>query len=146
MYVVVPQLIINYLAQEECRFYITFDGWCNNSMTGFYPVTIHWVSSESGRQMSMLINFMHVFPGDGVGKRCGEAIFKHLKAFDIGTRLLYTTSDGASDAILASNELGRLLHDAFTVNILPSSHMIRCMVHTFQLGIKAALDVITPKT
>ena len=115
-------------------------------MTRFYPVTVHWISSESERQMSMLINFMHLFLGDGVRKCCGEVIFNHLKAFDIGSCLLCTTSDGASDAILASNELGTLLHDAYKVNILPSSHMIRCMVHTFQLGIKAALDVITPKT
>ena len=30
--------------------------------------------------------------------------------------------------------------------IFAPSHMLRCMVHTFQLGIKSALEIISPST
>ena len=146
MYVVIRQIVIGFLSTLDSRFAITFDGWSNNSLKGFYPMTLHWVCRESAKPMSMLIDFFHVFPGDGVGKRCGQALFMRLKSFGISSHILSVTSDGASDAIVASNELGRLLHDMHGDDILPSSNMLRCMVHVFQLGIKAALEVISPST
>ena len=130
----------------DSRFAITFDGWSNSSLNGFYPMTSHWVCRESAKPMSMLIDFFHVFPGDGVGKRCGQALFMRLKSFGISSHISSITCDGASDAIIASNELGRLLHDMHGDDILPSSNMLRCMVHVFQLGIKVALEVISPST
>ena len=39
-----------------------------------------------------------------------------------------------------------LLQDEHGKEILAPSHMLRCMVHTFQLGIKSALEVISPST
>ena len=69
-----------------------------------------------------------------------------LKSFGIYSHLLSKTFDGASDACTASNELGRLLHDMHGNNILPSSSMLICMVHVFQVGIKFALEVISPST
>ena len=69
-----------------------------------------------------------------------------LKSFGISSHILSVTSDGASDAIVASNELSRLLHDMHGDDSLPSSIMLRCMVHIFQLGIKATLEVISPST
>ena len=47
---------------------------------------------------------------------------------------------------MASTELGRSLHDMHGNDILPSSNMLRCMVHVFQLAIKFALEVISPST
>ena len=109
-------------------------------------MTLHWVDQEKGKPISMLLDFLHVAPGDGVGLRCGEALFKRLRSFDISSRLMCTIADGASDAIVASKELSRLLHEFHGCNILPSSHILRCMVHTFQLATKAALDVMCPTT
>ncbi len=146
MYVVIRQEIIKFLSKKICRFPITYDGWKNNSLVGFFPVTLHWVDQEKGKPISMLLDFLHVAPGDGVGLRCGEALFKRLRSFDISSRLMCTIADGASDAIVASKELSRLLHEFHGCNILPSSHILRCMVHTFQLATKAALDVMCPTT
>ena len=131
MYVVVRQLIISYLALEDCRFSITFDGWSNRALSTFYLVTLHWVSPESAKPMSMLLDFLHVFPGEGVGKHCGLALFRRLKSFGLGSRLLCTISDNGSDTIVASKELGKLLYETYSHDILPSSHMLRCIVTHF---------------
>ena len=122
MYVVIRQIVIGFLSTLDSCFAITFDGWSNNSLKEFYPMTLHWVCRESAKPMSMLIDFFHVFPGDGVGKRCGQALFMSLKSFGISSHILTITSYGASDAIMASNESGRLLHDMHGDDILPSSN------------------------
>ena len=52
------------------RYAITFDGWTNNSLKLFYPVTLHFVCFESTKPASVLLDFLDVFLGDGVRKRC----------------------------------------------------------------------------
>ena len=69
MYVVVRQLVISFLSEQASHFAITFDGWSNSSLKGFYPVTLHRVCLEFAKSMSMLLDFFNIFPGDGVGKR-----------------------------------------------------------------------------
>ena len=51
-----------------------------------------------------------------------------------------------SDAQAVVKELSMLLQDEHGKEIFAPSHMLRCMVHTFQLGIKSALEVISPST
>ena len=68
MYVVVRQLVINYLTLEDFRFSITFDGCSNSSLVSVYPITLHWVSPEVAKPISMLLDVLHVFPDEGVGK------------------------------------------------------------------------------
>ena len=144
MYVVLRHLVISYLSSQSFRYAITYDGWTNNSLKGFYPMTLHWVSLESSKPTSVLLDFLDVFPGDGVGKRVRKALFSRLKSFNISSRILSTTSDGASESLVASKELARLLLSHHGQEILQSSHMLRCMVHTYQLGVKSALEAITP--
>ena len=146
MYVVLRHHVINLLSKCESRFSITFDGWSNNSLKGFYSVTLHWACPETARSRSMLLDFVHVFPGVGSGKRCAHALFRRLRSFNISSRLLATIFDGASDAQAAAKELSMLLQNEHGKEILAPSHMLRCMVHTFQLGIKSALEVISPST
>ena len=146
MYVVLRHHVINMLSKCESRFSITFDGWSNNSLKGFYSVTLHWACPETARSRSMLLDFVHVFPGVGSGKRCAHALFRRLRSFNISSRLLATIFDGASDAQAAAKELSMLLQNEHGKEILAPSHMLRCMVHTFQLGIKSALEVISPST
>ena len=73
MYVVFRQLAIDYLSSENFQYAITYDGWSNNRLKGFYPMTLHWVDLESGKPISLLLDFLDVFPGDGVGKCVGHA-------------------------------------------------------------------------
>ncbi len=146
MYVVLRRQVIDFLSKCQSRFSITFDGWSNSSLKGFYSVTLHWACHETARSRSMLLDFVHVFPGVGSGKRCAHALFSRLRSFVISSRLLATIFDGASDAQVAAKELSMLLQDEHGKEILAPSHMLRCMVHTFQLGIKAALEVISPST
>lgn len=105
-----------------------------------------WICVSNTKPMSMLLDFLYAFPRSGVGKRCGEALFTRLKSFGISSRLLSTTNDGASDANVAARELGRLLREFHGIDILHSSQMLKCMDHTFQLGVKSALEVISPST
>ena len=79
MYVVLRHLVITYLSSQNFRYAITFDGWTNNSLKGFYPVTLHFVCFESTKPASVLLDFLDVFPGDGVGKRVGKVLFSRLK-------------------------------------------------------------------
>ena len=141
MYVVLRHLVISYLSSQSFRYAITYDGWTNNSLKGFYPMTLHWVSLESSKPTSVLLDFLDVFPGDGVGKRVGKALFSRLKSFNISSRILSTTSDGASESLVASKELARLLLSHHGQEILQPSHMLRCMVHTYQLGVKSTSKV-----
>ena len=115
-------------------------------MKGFYSITLHWVCHETTQSRSMLLDFINVFPSSSAGKRCAHALFRPLRSFGISNRLLATISDGASDAQAASKELSRLLQNEHSKEILAPSHMLRCMVHTFQSGIKSALEVISPST
>ena len=146
MYVVLRHQVIDLLSKSQSRFSITFDGWSNSSLKGFYSVTLHWACHETTRSRSMLLDFVHVFPGVGSGKRCAHALFCRLGSFNISSRLLATIFDGASDAQMAAKELSMLLQNEHGKEILAPSHMLRCMVHTFQLGIKSALEIISPST
>ena len=109
MYVVLPHLVISYLSSQSFRYAITYDGWTIDSLKGFYPVTLQWVSLESSKPTSVLLDFLDVFPGDGVGKHVGKALFLCLKSFNISSRILSTTSDGASESLVAPKELARIL-------------------------------------
>ena len=54
MYVVLRQLVITYLSSQSFRYAMTYDGWTNNSLNGFYPITLHWVSLGSRKLISIL--------------------------------------------------------------------------------------------
>ena len=41
MYVVLRHQVIDLLSKSQSRFSITFDGWANSSLKGFYSVTLH---------------------------------------------------------------------------------------------------------
>ena len=106
-------------------------------------MTLHWVSLESNKAYKCAFRLSRCL---SVGKWVGKALFSRLKSFGISSRLLSTTSDGASESLVASKELATLLLRHHGQDILQSSHMLRCMVHTYQLGVKSALEVIAPST
>ena len=70
MYVVVCQIVISFLSTLDSRFAITFDGWSNNSLKGFYPMTLHWISLEFGKPISVLLDLLDFFPIDGLVWKC----------------------------------------------------------------------------
>ena len=109
MYAVLRQLAIHYLSSQNFQYAITYDGWSNNRLKGFYPMTLHWVDLESGKPISLLLDFLDVFPGDGVGKRVGQVLFMRLKSFGISSHLISTTSDGASDALVANKRISQVV-------------------------------------
>ena len=95
MYMVMRKLVIDLLSTINSRFSITFDGLSNNSLKGFYLVTFHWVCHETITQKSILLDFLNVLQGHGVGRRCGQAIFNRLSSFGISSKLLTTMSIAA---------------------------------------------------
>ena len=94
----------------------------------------------------MLLDFLDVFSGDGVGKHVGKALFSCLKSFSISSHILSTTFGGASETLVTSKALARLLLSHHGQDILQSPHMLRCILHTYELGVKPTLEVITPCT
>ena len=88
MYVVILQIVMSFLSTLDSRFAITFDGWSNNGLKEFYPMTLHWVCREFAKPMSMLIDFFHVFPSDGIGKCCGQSLFICVKYFGNSSHIL----------------------------------------------------------
>ena len=80
-------------------------------------MTLHWVSLESSKPISIVLDFLNVFPGEGVGKLCDKALFSCLKSFKISSRLISTKIDGAIDAEAASKELARLLYNHHGIEI-----------------------------
>ena len=55
-----------------------------------------------------------------------------------------TNFNGANDAQAVAKELSMLLQNEHGKEILAPSHMLRCMMHIFQLGLKSTLAVISP--
>ena len=108
-------------------------------------MTLHWISLEFGKPISVLLDLLDFFPIDGLVWKCiKKALFSCLKSYSISSRLLSTTSGGASESLIASIELARLLLSHHGQDISQSFHMLRCMIHTYQLGIKLKLYATTP--
>jgi hAT family C-terminal dimerisation region len=137
MYAVLKALLINYFASHSNKVSLTFDGWTNDSMKGFYSVTLHFVDPHSFELQSCLIDFFHVVPGTGVSGRVADHLEGMLKQFGLWTRLLAVVSDNGSDAKAAA----RLLTEK-PASTLTKQNCCRCIVHSLDLGVKAAFDEI----
>ena len=104
----------------------------------------HMISIKDGDAYKLRCAYCHLLwaSSTSIG-----SIAKHLSDKpNINSTSQPQTSDGASESLVASKELARLLLSHHGQDILQSSHMLRCMVHTYQLGVKSALEVITPST
>jgi hypothetical protein len=88
---------------------LTVDGWSNPSMKGFHVATLHWITRETGKRSSIILDFFRVPGGTGSAKRVGGYLFELLNLYGLGRKLLCTISDNASDAVASTVELGRLL-------------------------------------
>jgi hAT family C-terminal dimerisation region len=132
-YVVTKSNICDYLAVTNTKVSITFDGWSNWSMTGFYAVTLHFVDPSTATLSSLVLDMFYVTPGTDVSKRVAAYIFKMLNSFGIWTRLVAVVSDNASDATAAA----RLLTE-YPGAMLTKGGCCRCIVHTMDLGVKAS--------
>jgi hypothetical protein len=111
---------------------------CGASRT-FRPVSLHWVHADSGEPVSMLLDLLFQ------PTELSQALFARLRSFGISSRLLALTSSvNAPDNTEASEELARSLRDLHGFDVLRPSHVLRCMAHTFQLGVASAAELISP--
>ena len=55
----------------------------DDSLKGFYPITLRWVYLEFSKPISMPLDFLNVFPRDRVGQCIRLALFSCLKSFGI---------------------------------------------------------------
>ena len=83
MYVLIRQIVISFLSTLDSLFAITFDGWSNSSLKGFYPMSLRWIYLESSKPISVPLDFLNVFPRDRVGQCIKRALFSCLKSFGI---------------------------------------------------------------
>ena len=102
MYCVLKSSLQHVLSSAQSKFSLTFDGWSNPALRGFYGVTLHWckVSADGAlKGHEIILDFFHADPGAGVGNAVGGIIFQSLKDFGISDKIIATVSDGGSDAL-----------------------------------------------
>ncbi len=144
MYMVLKIFLVHQLSALSVALSVTFDGWSNSALRGFYACTAHWTDIATGELSEVILDFFYVPPGPGVGARCGHYLYKVLDAFGAVDKLIAVVTDNGSDAVVATGTLQHLvgLHDE---RVLPLHH-VRCFAHVFQLGIKPIIDAISPAT
>ncbi|KAH9138280.1 hypothetical protein LEN26_005364 [Aphanomyces euteiches] len=140
MYIVLKLLLKRHLCSLKVACSLTFDGWSNQSLRGFYAVTLHWMNEDNACLEEIILDFFHVLPGPGNGKRCDEYLSQLVASLDLIHPLVAIVSDNGSDAVLtATTAITLLKHD----DVATTEH-IRCFAHTFQLAIRSITDAIAP--
>ncbi|XP_061405628.1 uncharacterized protein LOC133341190 [Lethenteron reissneri] len=133
MYVVLKLLVLQYFTTFGSCVSLTYDGWTNDAMTGFFSVTLHWMDPASFSMCNCIIHFFWVAPGEGVGKRMAQRLHELLDDFGVWPRLLAVVTDSGSDAVASAKSL-MLLEGSN----LRSTCCLRCIVHCVNLGVKAS--------
>jgi hypothetical protein len=142
-YAVLKRIVVNTFRKTvDSNFSITFDGWSNRNLQGFYAMMIHVFAD--GKAQDALLDFFCVTPGRQISKRCAEHILEVLDEFRISSRLIATVCDNGSDAIVCGKIIGESLRHIFGRDVLPEDHQCLCAVHCMQIGIKKAFEVILP--
>jgi hypothetical protein len=142
MYIVLKTLIAQYLAPLTVAFSVTYDGWSNDALRGYYSTTLHWISTDLGTTCDCILDFFFVTPGPGVGERCGSYLISLLDSFGIISRVLAVVSDNGGDAVVAGRAVV-IAAAAEESTRLPTEH-VRCFAHTFQLAIRCITDAVAP--
>ena len=170
MYIVLKQMMIVYFQTFSSKVSITFDGWSNSSLKGFFSVTLHWVCPEILAIQDCILDFFHVTSGKGcmlyislgacqtfllcqftfpsgtdISTRVAQHLFEVLNSFELFCRLLATVSDNGSDAVSAAHKLA-LMKDSQGNMPLDQEYCLRCIVHTFDLAIKSVFTHISSTT
>ena len=146
VYTVLRIILQDFFAKMKTKISITYDGWSNDSMKGFYSVTAHFTDIESKCVKTLLLDFSTLPPGAGIGGRLAEHLYETLCSFGVQRRLVAAVSDNGSDAVKAADFLSTIYTDISSgKQILRADHHIRCVVHSLQIGIKRAVEDIAPK-
>jgi hypothetical protein len=116
-YAVLKHMVANTFRETvDSKFSITFDGWSNSSLQGFYTVTIYLFADEKAQDA--LLDFFYVTPGRQVSKRCAEYILGGVDEFGISSRLISTVYDNGSDAVTARGGRPRFCFRRFFAGFL----------------------------
>ena len=89
-----------------------------------------------------MLGFFFIEPGPGAGERCASKTFDSLCSFQIADKLLATVTNNCSNAIKGADTLADLLKKKFGNVILWKENRRRCVLHTWQIAVKAACEVI----
>jgi len=146
MYIEIKLFFIEYLQVLFVGVSITYDGWSNASLRGFYACTLHWVDVQRGALCEVVLDFFYIAPGPGVGGRCGRYLHKSLSDFGVVDKVVAMVSDSNSDAVVAAETLQALIAEDVTCTRFPVPHHIRCFVHTFQLAIRPITSLVADGT
>jgi hypothetical protein len=140
---ILQPLLAQFLCSLDVAISLTFDGWSNRNLKGFYIVTAHWVDLASLTTKTILLTILDVKSGDGVGQRVGTALFEYLKSIGRGvlTRVLNVVTDNGFDATAAVWRFFQLVNSFVSYKQLRKANHVRCADHTLQL---AVLKVLKP--
>ena len=110
LYIVLKIFLADYLKYMAMAISVTFDGWSNASLRGFYVCTGHWTGSREicldttlVRLHEVVLDFLTVPSGVGIGTRCGEYLKTMLSIFNCSDKLVAIVSDGGGDVMVAAN-------------------------------------------
>ena len=105
---------------------------------------MHWIDLNDAKLKHMLLFIFDPECGEGVGKRLAREIFDFLFLLNPNSivKLKGISSDNGADAVTAANRLIFLINQHLGFESVPTSHHIRCLDHSVQLGVKEALDFI----
>ncbi|ORY42304.1 hypothetical protein BCR33DRAFT_786511 [Rhizoclosmatium globosum] len=128
MYVCLQYLLTEFvfcLFSKTQKGSMSFNGWSSPQRKGLHVVTYLWLSLITKSILTVILDFMSVLPGDGVGDRFGDALFQLTVLFKIESKIVATCTDNGADAIKAQKRLGHNLQVALNYNALPLSHQLR---------------------
>jgi len=123
--VITRNLLKSYLSNLRSRVSITFDGWTNDSLQSFYSITLHFCDHESKSAHCILLDFLKVQPGLGVGGRLAAKVYSRLKTFGLDGKLLAAVTDNGADAVKAAQCLSENYLDESGSTFLRPEHHIR---------------------
>jgi hypothetical protein len=164
MYIVLKVFIMEYLTTLSVAVSLTFDGWSNTSLRGFYVCTAHWadtrvqvpdvappqcsdLDSSAGsvksnpRLHDVVLDFFHVPPGPGVGTRCGTYLSELVQSYHCTDKLVAVVTDGGGDAVLSAKLVVSAVAKSTSTTKTTCTH-ITCFAHTFQLAIKPVTELV----
>jgi hypothetical protein len=148
LFEVMTPVLAQFLNTLNVAVSLTLDGWTNRNLTGFWPVTIHWVDRKTARVESMLLTILEVTSGTGVGNRIANALFDFISR--VGTpfmkRIMAVVTDNGSDATKAVKTLFMLVNKMVGIDQLRDEYHVRCTDHSVQICVTKILILMKEST
>jgi hypothetical protein len=141
LYLIARPLLATFFSSLNVVISLTLDGWSNRNLKGFYVVIVHWIDTVTAKSKSLLLTFIDVASGRGVGVHIAKALFEHLKGMGLNVlpKLLNVMSDNGSNATAAVKHMFQLINAMVRYEQMCPCNHVRCADHSVQLAVLKVL-------